>query len=147
MGDRVLRWGLIALAISALAVGLPALFAPSTFFGDFPFVAHWVDRLGRYNAHLVTDVGGLYLGFAILFAWAAVTLRPELVLPVLVAWSAAATAHLAFHLTHLDGFPTADAVLQSVSLAALVVGPLVLIVVLRRRSTPAAGLPAPSRRP
>jgi len=33
-----------------------------------------VDLLGPYNQHLTSDVGGLYLGFALVFTWAA--LRP-----------------------------------------------------------------------
>ena len=146
MAERRLRWGLLALAASAAGVGLPALLAPQRFFDDFPFVAHWVDRLGGYNAHLTTDVGGLYLGFAALFAMAALRPGRDLVVAACAAWTLPACAHLVFHVTHLDGFPAADAVAQTVSLAALAVAP-VLIALAGRRSAPAAGTPAPRRQP
>src|SRR5882757_2805799 len=61
------------LAAAAILIGVTAAFAPRTFYDDFPFVTHWVELLPPYNEHLVTDVGGLYLGFAVLFAWAAWT--------------------------------------------------------------------------
>lgn len=35
-----------------------------------PACRRWVAPLGPYDAHLVTDVGGFYLAFAALFAWA-----------------------------------------------------------------------------
>ena len=70
----------------ALVIGLTAAVLPRTFYDDFPFLAHWVELLPPYNEHLVTDVGGLYLGFAVLFAWAAWTLDRTLVRAVCVAW-------------------------------------------------------------
>ena len=117
MADRTLRYGLIALGASAAAVGLPALLAPHGFFEHFPFFAHWVVRVGPYNQHLTTDVGELYLAFAGLFFWSARTLRCAL--PLCTAWAFAATVHLLFHVTHLDGFPAADAVAQTIGLAAV----------------------------
>jgi hypothetical protein len=128
---RPVRLGLAALGLSALAVALPALLAPHTFFSDFPFVGHWVDRLGDYNRHLVTDAGAFYLAFAVLFAWAAARQVRDTALAVCVAWTVFSAAHLAFHVTHLDGFPAADAVAQTASLAVLTVAPLVLIAALR----------------
>ena len=96
---------------------------PRTFYDDFPFLAHWVELLPPYNEHLVTDVGGLYLGFAVLFAWAAWTLDRTLVRAVCVAWLLTATIHLIFHAGHLAGFGTADAVAEIVSLALLLLPP------------------------
>jgi hypothetical protein len=40
------------------------------------FFAHRVNLISPYNEHLVTDVGGLYLGFAVLFALAAAASSP-----------------------------------------------------------------------
>jgi hypothetical protein len=48
------RAALLILLVSVLAVGLPAAFAPQTFYDDFPFVRNWVELL-PYNEHLVTD--------------------------------------------------------------------------------------------
>src|ERR1700709_694357 len=98
------------LFVSAAVIGLTAAVLPRPFYDDFPFLAHWVDLLPPYNEHLVTDVGGLYLGFAVLFAWAAWTLERTLVRAVCVAWLLTAALHLGFHAEHLAGFSTADAV-------------------------------------
>lgn len=117
------RGALAILLVSALAVGLPATLAPHAFYDAFPFLRHWVDLLPPYNEHLVTDVGGLYLGFAVLFAWAAWTLEPTLVRAVGAGWLLWAAIHLLFHATHLDGFSTGDAIAQVVSLALLLVPP------------------------
>jgi hypothetical protein len=121
------RAALAILAISALSVGLPAALAPHAFYSDFPFLAHWVDRIPPFNEHLVTDVGGLYLAFALMFAWAAWRPHPALVRPLCAAWLLAAALHLGFHATHLDGFDTADAVAELASLAFLLVPPSVAI--------------------
>src|SRR4029077_5684580 len=94
---------LAILLLSAASIGLIATLAPHTFYDDFPFFSHWVDLLPPYNEHLVTDVGGLYLGFAVLFAWAAWTLQPTLVRAACSAWLLTEALHLGFHATHLGG--------------------------------------------
>jgi len=123
----VARAALAILLLSAASIGLTATLAPHTFYDDFPFLSHWVDLLPPYNEHLVTDVGGLYLGFAVLFAWAAWALQPTLVRAVCSAWLLTATLHLLFHATHLEGFGTADGVAEIASLAFLLVPPPVAI--------------------
>ena len=119
--ENLARAALLILLVSVLAVGLPAAFAPQTFYDDFPFLSHWVDLLPPYNEHLVTDVGGLYLGFAVIFAWAAWTLQSTLVRAVCSAWLLTAAIHLAFHATHLDNFDTGDAIAELASLAFLLI--------------------------
>lgn len=121
------RISLAILLLSAASIGLTATLAPHTFYDDFPFLSHWVDLLPPYNEHLVTDVGGLYLGFTVLFAWAAWTLQPTLVRAVCSAWLLSATLHLLFHVTHLEGFGAADGVAEIVSLAFLLVPPPIAI--------------------
>ena len=106
------RAALLLLALSAASIGLTATLAPQAFYDDFPFLRHWVDLLPPYNEHLVTDVGGLYLGFTVLFAWAARTLQPTLVRAVCSAWLLTAALHLFFHTTHLEGFESGETVLQ-----------------------------------
>jgi len=115
--------------LGALAVGLLAMFAPRTFYEDFPFFASWVDNLPPYNAHLTTDTGGLYLGFAILLAWSLA--RPALVVPVCAAFAAAQVLHTIFHFAHLDGFSTGDAVAQMTTLVGLVAAPAAAILLSR----------------
>ncbi|HET6999490.1 MAG TPA: hypothetical protein VFI03_13000 [Solirubrobacterales bacterium] len=121
------RAALAVLLVAALFIGATAVVAPQTFYDDFPFVAHWVELLPPYNEHLVTDVGGFYLGFAVLFAWAAWTLERTLVRAVCVAWLLTATIHLIFHAGHLEGFGTADAIAEIASLALLLAPPPVAI--------------------
>lgn len=124
---RSARAALGILVASALLIGLTAAVAPQTFYDDFPFVAHWVELLPPYNEHLVTDVGGLYLGFAVLFAWAAWTLDRTLVRAVSVAWLLTSTLHLIFHSTHLGGFGSADAAAEIATLALLLASPAIAI--------------------
>lgn len=121
------RVALAILFLSAASIGLVATFAPHAFYDDFPFLRHWVDLLPPYNEHLVTDVGGLYLGFAVLFAWAARTLQPTLVRAACTAFLLTAVLHLGFHVTHLDNFDTGDAIAQVASLAFLLIPPPVAI--------------------
>jgi hypothetical protein len=125
--SQIIRGALILLCISALTIGLTATAFPRGFYEDFPFLAHWVDLLPPYNEHLVTDVGGLYLGFAVLFGWAAWTLERTLVRAVCVAWLLTASLHLLFHAGHLDGFSTADAGAELASLALVAGAPAVAL--------------------
>jgi hypothetical protein len=124
---RSARLALGFLVLVTATIGLTATVAPHTFYDDFPFVAHWVELLPPYNEHLVTDVGGLYLGFAILFAWAAWTLDRTLVQAVSVAWLLAAAIHLLFHAGHLGNFGTGDAIAEIFTLALLLVPPPVAV--------------------
>jgi hypothetical protein len=124
---RSARIALILLFLATLTIGVTATAFPRTFYGDFPFLRHWVDLLPPYNEHLVTDVGGLYLGFAVLFAWAAWTLERTLVRAVCTAWLLTAGLHLVFHASHLDGLSTADAVAEVATLALLLAPPLVAL--------------------
>jgi hypothetical protein len=128
---RLLRPALVFLCVATASVGLPAAFAPHAFYDDFPFVTHWVDLLPPYNEHLVTDVGGLYLGFAALFASAAWTLEPTLVRAACAAWLVPAVLHLIFHASHLESFGAADAIGEILSLTLLVVPALLALRALR----------------
>lgn len=129
----VARAALAVLALSAASIGLPAAFAPESFYDDYPFFASWVDLLPPYNQHLVTDVGGLYLGFAVVLGWAAWTLSRELVRAACAGWTLMALLHFVFHATHLDRFSTADAVAELVGLAAVLALPAVALWAIRPR--------------
>jgi hypothetical protein len=124
---HVARGALSVLCAYCLFLGGLAAFAPRTFYDDFPFLAHWVQRLPPYNEHLVTDVGGLYLAFAIMFAWSVRALHPTLVRAVCTAFLASAVLHLAFHASHLSGFGTVDGVAEIAGLASLLVPPALAV--------------------
>jgi hypothetical protein len=124
---RLLRLALAGVALSALLPGLEGTLGPGSFYASFPLGRGWVELLPPYNEHLIRDVGGFYLAFAILFAWAAVTLARALIVPLCVAWTVAAVLHAIFHVTHLDGFSTGDAVAQTVGLLAVVALPVLVL--------------------
>jgi hypothetical protein len=141
MGGRaegLARAMLVLLCAYCVAIGAVAAFAPRTFYDDFPFFAHWVDLLPPYNVHLISDVGGLYLGFALLFAWAARTLDRTLVSATCAAFLLSAVIHLVFHADHLEGFGTVDGIAEIASLTALLVPPVIAIWALRERGAPGA---------
>lgn len=124
-----LRLGLVFLVVSTLLVGVWALLAPRSFFDDFPSLGMaWVKPLPKYNEHLIRDVGGLHLGFALIFVWAAVSLDRRVVQIGCLGWLFYAIPHLIFHVFHLEPLSTGEAVLQTTTLALLVLVPLVLIV-------------------
>jgi hypothetical protein len=124
---HLVRAALGLLLASTLLIGLTAFALPRTFYEDFPFLTHWVNLLPPYNEHLTTDVGGLYLGFAVLFGWAALTLERTLSRAVCAAWLLVAGLHLIFHASHLDGFGTADAVGEIATLALLLIPPALVL--------------------
>lgn len=123
----IARAALIVLLLTAASIGLTASFAPQSFYDDYPFFASWVDLLPPYNEHLVTDVGGLYLGVAVMLGWATWTLQRDLVRAVCAGWALMALLHFVFHAGHLDGFSTADAIAELVSLGAVLVVPAVAV--------------------
>ena len=59
-----IRVALAGVGLIQLVDGLYALFAPSSFYSDFPLGRGWVEALPAYNEHLVRDVGGLFLATA-----------------------------------------------------------------------------------
>ena len=129
-----LRAGLVFLLLSTLVVGAWALLAPRSFFKDFPGLGMaWVRPLPKYSEHLVRDLGGLNLGFALIFGWAAASLDRKVVQVGCLGWLMYAVPHLTFHLFHLEPLSTSEAVFQTIALGLLVLVPIVLL--LRARGT------------
>jgi hypothetical protein len=110
-----LRVGLVILAAMQVLVGAWALLAPRAFYDGFPLPRHaWVALLPPYNEHLVRDVGALNLALTVVLGAAAWTLDRTVVRVALVALMIFALPHAVFHAGHLAGFPTGDAVAQTV---------------------------------
>lgn len=128
----LIRICLAALALSALAIGLPAAFTPETFYTDYPFFTALVKLLPPYNEHLVTDVGGLYLGFAVMFTWAVWRPSRQLVEPLCAGWIVTQAIHFAFHLDNLTGFTTTEAFIQQVGLGIYILLAILPVAMLRR---------------
>ncbi|MCW2982036.1 MAG: hypothetical protein JWO14_3763 [Solirubrobacterales bacterium] len=123
----IVRVALLAIVAYCLFIGLTAAVIPHVFYDDFPFLEHWVERLPPYNEHLVFDVGGLYLGFAVVLGLAAWRPRRDLVIAACAGFLTMAVPHLAFHATHLSGFGTGGAIAELGALASLLIPPVLAI--------------------
>jgi hypothetical protein len=114
---RRIRLGLLLLGLPQFAIGLYALFFSRDFFRDFPFGRSWAD-LGPYNEHLVTDVGALFIAMGVIALFGAARVDRKLSQAVALGWIVFTVPHLVFHLSHMDGLETADAVSQAVVFVA-----------------------------
>jgi hypothetical protein len=134
---RLLRAGLWFLTVAWGAVGCWQLFLPHSFYADGPVPGHhWVDLLPPYNEHLMRDVGALTLAMVVPLGAAAVTLDRRLARVALVTNLVFNLPHLVFHATHLEHFPTGDAVGQTIALAIGVLLPAVLLPLTARARRP-----------
>lgn len=120
------RLALIWLALSALQLGVWALFAPQSFYDGFPgFGRAWLAVDGPYNEHLVRDVGALNLALAALLVFAAIRMTRDLVSVAAVASLVWGVPHFVYHLFSTEGLSTSDNVFSlgglalSVAFAAL----------------------------
>ena len=131
---RLLRAGLIFLAIPPGLVAAWILTAPRSFYDDFPGGGReWVSALPPYNEHLLRDYGAANLGFFVLLAGAALLLERRLVQVALLAYAAAALPHFVYHVTTADAYSTSDNVLSLSSLALTVLLPLGLLLLTTER--------------
>jgi hypothetical protein len=124
---RLARGALLLLCGYCLFIGLTAAVAPHVFYDDFPFLGHWVERLPPYNEHLVSDVGGLYLGFAVVLGLAAWRLERNLVVAACAGFLTVSLLHLLFHATHLEGFGGLEGAEELAGLASLLIPPALAI--------------------
>jgi len=131
--STLIKASLAILAFAALSVGLPAAFAPETFYEDYPFFTAWINLLPPYNEHLITDVGGLYTGFGVMFVWALIRPSRQLILPLCVGWFVVQILHFAFHISHLEGFTTTETASQTIGLLLITLVPLIPISILGQR--------------
>lgn len=128
-----IRFLLFALAIPQGLTGLWALFAPRSFYGDFPGgTSGWVSKLGPFDEHLVTDIGALFVGLGFLLCFAAVSLRRGTVTAAAIAWLIFSIPHFGWHVLNLDHFETGDAIGLSLSLAWTVIGGFLILFLARR---------------
>jgi alkylhydroperoxidase family enzyme len=139
-----IRFLLLALGIPQGLIGLWALLAPSSFYDDFPAGTDgWVNVLGPFDEHLVTDVGALFVALAFLLAFAAVSLRRGTVVAAAVAWLLFAVPHFLWHVFNLEPYGTADAIGNTITLAWTVVGGALILFLARTpagRTTAAPGV-------
>ncbi|MEI5584317.1 MULTISPECIES: hypothetical protein [unclassified Agromyces] len=150
---RIHTAALALTAAIAFFVGGWASFAPDSFFDSFPGVlGQWVATDGPFNAHLVRDVGAMYLALGAASVAGLVWRSPSVTRLLGLAWTVFGVLHLWYHATHLDHLDTDAAIGTVVSLTlSLGLGILLLTPARddRRRETDAAGTagPAASARP
>jgi hypothetical protein len=109
-------------------VGGWALFAPRSFFDDFPGGGeHWVAADGPFNEHLVRDVGGLYLAVLAVTVSALVRTSTWTCRVAACAWLAFGVPHIWYHAHHADVLDAGSAAANLVVLTVGVVLPLVLL--------------------
>jgi hypothetical protein len=114
--------GLGILAILQGIVGIWASLVPRSFYRSFPIPGHnWVSLLPPYNEHLIRDVGELNLALTVVLAAAALTGQRLLSVVAVIAAAVYAVPHAVFHMFHLRGFPTVDAVTQTTGIAVQLV--------------------------
>jgi hypothetical protein len=132
-----LRTGLIILAVYHFVLGLWSLFLPRSFYDTFPAPGHaWVALLPPYNEHLLRDFGALNLALVVVLGTAAAVAERRLTFTALAAAIVIEVPHMIFHTTHLQNFPPADAVIQTIALTVIMAIPVALLI-------PAWRLPRP----
>ena len=140
MTDRIdehrggIRFLLLSLGVPQGLIGVWALFAPRSFYDDFPAVRDgWVNVLGPFDEHLVTDVGALFIGLGVLLTIAAVTLHRTTVVAAAVTWLVFVVPHTVWHLFNLEPYGTVDAVANAVTIGGTVIGGALILVLVRKR--------------
>jgi alkylhydroperoxidase family enzyme len=137
-----IRFLLFALGIPQALIGLWALFWPSSFYDDFPAGTDgWVNVLGPFDEHLVTDVGALFVALGFLLAFAAVSLRRGTVIAAAIAWLIFSVPHFLWHVFNLEPYGTADAIGNTATLSWTVVGGALILFLVRIPSKPATAAP------
>jgi hypothetical protein len=130
---RLIRGGLLTLAVAQGPLGLWALFAPKSFYEDFPpGRGGWVSTLGPYNEHMTIDYGALTLALVTVLVAAAVTLDRRLVLLAASAYLVWSVPHFVYHMITLDKYDTGDAIANAITLAVTVVLPAAILAKARK---------------
>lgn len=123
----------IVVGAVTLLLGAWAFLFPAHFFDDFPISgADWVSTLGDYNEHLMRDYGSAQVGLGL--AAVIVGARRSRTGTGAVLWGLVifGSLHFGYHVGTFGLFDTVSAVSQAVTLATVIVIPLVLLWGLRR---------------
>ncbi len=130
---RRVRFGLGLIGIPNVIVGAWALFAPQSWYDDFPAIGQgWVAAFGAFNRHFVQDIGDAYLGFGALLLFAA--LRPSyfLVRGALLGFLVFAVPHLFIHIFVRESLST-NAYIGTLAPQAFAVGVALWLIVVSAR--------------
>jgi nucleoside-diphosphate-sugar epimerase len=95
------RLALWVLIFSAFGVGVQAAFFPRSFYDDFPLGRGWVAMDGRYNEHLIRDVGVLNLALLVMTVGAIFVGSRAISRITAISWLVYSVPHLVYHARHL----------------------------------------------
>jgi len=112
----IIRICLAVLFINEAVVGIWNQFWPESFYQNFPTV----DLTPPFSEHYARDFGGATIGIAVLLGLALVMPRPAFVIPASIAYLAFGIPHFFFHLEHLEGATSTQAVLLTIGNATVV---------------------------
>jgi hypothetical protein len=127
------RLGLLVLGIPQTAAGLWALVAPHDWYDTFPGGGReWLPAFGPYNEHFAIDAGVGIFAAGVLALLAAGILERRVVQVAMIGYLAWSLPHAIWHLTALDALDTDDNVINVITLAITVVGPLALLLTANR---------------
>jgi hypothetical protein len=146
MPKVVVRAILGILGAVQLTDGLYALFAPRSFYEDFPLGRGWVEALPAYNEHLVRDVGSLFIATAVVLFAATIWTERRLVQVAAASFLAFSVPHFVYHSFNLGPYDTGDAIGNVVTLLFTVVAPAVVLGATFRRQAAPRGSSQPARR-
>jgi len=135
-----LRAGLLLLTVIEAGQGFWLYLAPRSFYDDIPTVA--ADP--PFNAHLLSDIGGLSLAMAVVLGASAVLMERNLIRAALAGYTVYAASHLLFHATHTGGLPATDAAALLTGLSLLPALALGLLVLASRASSPPGRVSPPT---
>jgi hypothetical protein len=145
MTDRMVRVGLVLLAVPALYTGIWAVMDPHGWFASYPgFGHHWTAAYGTFNQHLATDTGAGFIAIGVPVLYAAIRMTKPLIRMALVVYLAFSIPHLIFHL--VDHGPSLAGLDKALSLGLLigaVAVPAVVLVMTTRMRTRRYGLSSP----
>jgi len=89
-----------------------------------------------FNAHLLSDIGGLSLAMAVVLGASAVLMDRNLIRAALAGYTVYALSHLLFHATHTGGLPATDAAALLAGLSVLPAFALGLLALASRAGSP-----------
>jgi hypothetical protein len=137
---KALRIGLVLLAAGQGAAGAWALFAPKSWYDDFPGGGQsWLPDFGPYNEHFSVDVGATFLGLTAGLVFAAVMMHRRAVQAALVAYLVYAVPHAVYHGFKVDeALSAGEDAINLPTLALTVVVPIALLAMVRRPAAEAA---------
>ena len=102
----LIRLQLAILVLVELLVGFWNQVFPASFYQTFPTV----DLTPPYSEHYARDFGGATLGIALVLAIALISPRAVFVIPATLTYSLYSIPHLFFHVHHLQGASSLEAV-------------------------------------